>query len=493
MPMFIKYEKMKAFIYKFETKKNKYIYDINTNRVFQVSHTVHKLIDDYWEHSFNEIIKMYPQYTRRHLVKGWQEIEVAVKNDNLFSAHRPLKMAYGENVKLEDMIESSFNRQLILNVTERCNLRCSYCIYGGKYEGRRTHSERDMSFETARTALDKFLQNITGKVYISFFGGEPLLNFKLIKSIVEYAENFYKKNITWTMTTNGTLLTSSICDFLYKKNFIVTFSLDGPKEVHDRYRKLINGKGSFDILTANLRYLQSLDKDYYKNNILFSIVSAPPFNLDLINEFFSSEPLVRKNKRLFAYMNDGIDGFEYNSTIEDYETLNSTNTKLFKRFAKNTVNGGLKGSFIEDLYNNDFIRFYHRSKTWLGDTLYPNGCCLPGSRKVFVSIDHKLYICEKIDDCYEIGTVESWIDISRVKKLIDEYTQLSENCFDCWACRICANCFQTFIVNGKIDKNVRKIKCENTRSLLAKMLVNYYSILEENSSAFDYIKDIEQI
>lgn len=484
---------MKPFVFKFETRKNKYIYDVNTNRVFQVSSAVYEYIDDYSEHNFNVIMKKYQQdkNTRKQLLEGWKEIDDVVKKDDLFSTHHPSQMAYCDDLSFDHIIKSSPNQHLILSVTERCNLRCSYCIYSGKYIGARRHSNRDMSYETARTAVDKFFLNASDKVNISFYGGEPLLNFELIKNIVEYTKVSYKKNINWGMTTNGTLLSTEICKFLYENNFNFAVSLDGPKEIHDRYRKFNDGKGSFDLLFANLRYLQSLDEDYYNKNVSFSVVSAPPFNFKLVNDFFSSELLVSKNNKYFSYMDDSIDGFEYTPTIEDYETLNKENLKLFEEYANGNIKGCLKGSLIEHINKNNYLRFYHRSKTPMGDRIYPNGCCLPGSLRTFVSIDHKLHICEKTDGCYEIGTVESWIDTSKIKKIFDEYIELSEDCLDCWACRLCKNCFKTFIVNGRLDKSIHKIKCENTRRSLSEMMINYYSILEENITAFDYMKDMK--
>ncbi|MBU2700443.1 uncharacterized protein Ga0466249_001535 [Sporomusaceae bacterium BoRhaA] len=453
-----------------------------------MSDIVYKLIDYYSEYNFNEAIRKCPQYTREQLLDGWKEIDHAITKNGLFSTHYPSQMIYLNNFK--DMT----HQQLILNITERCNLRCSYCIYSGKYKGKRVHSERDMDFETAKVVLDKFLRNAADEVVISFYGGEPLLNFELIKRIVKYVEGSYKKNISWNMTTNGTLLTLPICDFLYKKNFSFAVSLDGPQTIHDRYRKLSNGEGSYDTIVANLRYLQWLDEDFYRKNISFSIVNAPPVNLTLINDFFTYESLVNKNKKFFSYMRSkGVDGFDFNSTTEDYDDWNNCTSEFFKRFPKDAINNNVQNSLIENMHRNDFLRFYNRAKTPLEDAIYPNGCCLPGFRRLFVSIDHKLYVCEKMDHCYEIGTVEDWIDTSRIEKLFDEYIAASLDCFNCWACRICSNCFNTFLVNGRIDKNIHETQCETTRSSLTQMLVNYYSILEENLSAFDYMKDMEPI
>lgn len=146
-------------------------------------------------------------------------------------------------------------RQLILQVTQNCNLRCKYCVYSGSYVNR-THTKKRMSFEIAKQAVDFYFAHNTNKDagVISFYGGEPLLEMELIKKIVVYSEKLYEgKELRFNMTSNATLLTDEIADFLYEHNFNLTISLDGPEEVHNQSRVFADSKtGTFQCIIKNL-------------------------------------------------------------------------------------------------------------------------------------------------------------------------------------------------------------------------------------------------
>jgi len=143
-------------------------------------------------------------------------------------------------------------------VTQKCNLRCKYCIYGGFYPNQRSHSNKEINFETARNAIDYIFdlvkKNYRQEIIIGFYGGEPLLNFKTVKKIVKYAtEIFTNRAVRFTMTTNGTLLSNEIINYIIRNNFRILVSLDGPKKIHDSKRIFKNGKGSYEIIINNLK------------------------------------------------------------------------------------------------------------------------------------------------------------------------------------------------------------------------------------------------
>ena len=156
-------------------------------------------------------------------------------------------------VPTDDEIEGHvFNsRNLILNITEQCNFRCKYCVYSGIYNSTRIHNPKVMEFSTAKKAVDLFLKNLETKkcmvkinsFSICFYGGEPLLEFSLIKDIVKYAKVEVTKKgldkvyeLKFRLSTNGYLLDKKeIVDFLVRNNTILNVSLDGPKEEHDKF------------------------------------------------------------------------------------------------------------------------------------------------------------------------------------------------------------------------------------------------------------------
>ncbi len=164
-------------------------------------------------------------------------------------------------------IKSNEVKALCLHVSHDCNLRCKYCFADeGAY-----HSVREvMSFETAKAAIDFLLKN-SGKrkvLEVDFFGGEPLMNFDVVKRTVYYAKEEAAKlgkKFLFTTTTNGLLLNDDVIKFLNDEMENVVLSLDGRREVHDAVRKTVNGKGSFDAVIEKIKKFVSIrgDKHYY--------------------------------------------------------------------------------------------------------------------------------------------------------------------------------------------------------------------------------------
>ncbi len=150
---------------------------------------------------------------------------------------------------------------LVLNVTNQCNLSCKYCYEFGEDrlanpEGKATY----MPEETARAAVDYLLANSPGRraVHLTFFGGETLLNFKVVRSTIEYAREKAAgtgKLVDFSLTTNATLLTPPVIEYLAENRVGITISIDGPKEMNDQLRVFKNGKGSYDLIAPKIKEL----------------------------------------------------------------------------------------------------------------------------------------------------------------------------------------------------------------------------------------------
>lgn len=154
--------------------------------------------------------------------------------------------------------EGKMLQHLRLNITETCNLRCSYCYerVSDVWNKRRT-----MTWEIAKKAIDQFLlyviKNEKEKVSVRFFGGEPLMNWELVEKSMDYIKSKLSNNIqiSYIINTNGTLIDDMRAKFLAENNIAVSLSLDGVKDIHDKFRIYPNGAGSFDIVDRNMDYL----------------------------------------------------------------------------------------------------------------------------------------------------------------------------------------------------------------------------------------------
>ncbi len=148
-------------------------------------------------------------------------------------------------------------KALCLHVAHTCNLNCSYCFASqGRYQGERAL----MSYETGKRALDFLIENSGSRVNleVDFFGGEPLMNWEVVKQLVAYGRSREKeahKRFRFTLTTNGVLLDDEVIDFCNREMHNVVLSLDGRKEVHDRFRKNYAGEGSYDVIVPKFRRL----------------------------------------------------------------------------------------------------------------------------------------------------------------------------------------------------------------------------------------------
>ncbi|MDD6276716.1 MAG: radical SAM protein, partial [Clostridia bacterium] len=195
----------------------------------------------------DEILKKYPDrddVTRDDVMQCISDVASLEKSGKLFSEDKYEGMASDYKNK------SNVIKAMCLHVAHTCNLNCSYCFASqGKYHGNRSL----MSFEVGKQAFDFLIRNSGSRrnLEVDFFGGEPLMNWEVVKKLVAYAreqEKIYDKNFRFTLTTNGVLIDDEVIDFLNKEMSNVVLSLDGRKEIHDHLRKDIHGKGSYDVI-----------------------------------------------------------------------------------------------------------------------------------------------------------------------------------------------------------------------------------------------------
>jgi uncharacterized protein len=152
-------------------------------------------------------------------------------------------------------------QRIVLNTTNQCNLACGYCYeYSDDKIAKTTGKPKYMTHEIAHASVDTLFKEASWRptVHVTFFGGETLLNFPVMKSTVEYANRKGKelgKKVEYSLTTNATLLTEEIVDFLAENRFGVTVSMDGDRELHDKMRIFHNGKGSYDVIVPKIKML----------------------------------------------------------------------------------------------------------------------------------------------------------------------------------------------------------------------------------------------
>ena len=264
----------KPFIQLFQWHKRYYFFDVNKNQLLKISKSL-----------YDEL-----QAEQNGIEEGHSEAYKELKEIGFLSNKKIQVFEHPQTSEIEELVNHEL-RQLTLQVTQDCNFRCSYCIYSDiNNEGQRHHEKKYMDFETAKKAVDYFYQcsDRSERLSIGFYGGEPLLNFPLIQQVVEYAEPLFAgRNCIFTITTNASLLTEKIQDYLVEHNFSVVISLDGPENIQNVNRRFAtNGKGSYQTVMKNMLRMKERYPDWAKQWMGLSIVMDPRNDYDNIIPIF---------------------------------------------------------------------------------------------------------------------------------------------------------------------------------------------------------------
>ena len=242
------------------------VLDVCSGSVHVVDDAAYEIIGCYGGRSRQEVLTLvqprFPQLSQEELDECYDQVAQLEQAGKLFTPDTFAPMAGELKQKTAGVVKA-----LCLHVAHTCNLNCSYCFASqGKYHGERAV----MSFEVGKRALDFLVENSGTRknLEVDFFGGEPLMNFQVVKDLVAYARSIEKekgKNFRFTLTTNGVQIDQDVIDFVNRECSNVVLSLDGRKEVHDRFRVDYAGNGSWEKIVPKFQELVKArgGKDYY--------------------------------------------------------------------------------------------------------------------------------------------------------------------------------------------------------------------------------------
>ena len=355
-------------------------------------------------------------------------------------------------------------KTLILEITEECNLRCTYCVFDEKHIYERNHSTKTMPLELAFVAVQDFYNRTNQEEgYIVFYGGEPLLAFETIKQVVNYANQISHNRLQFSLTTNGLALSENKLDFLIENNFLITVSLDGDKETHDKQRVTVTGKGTFDAITNNLKKLKIYNEQFFKNNVLINCVISDTSDLTKINTFFKESDFSEESLRFSPVLqnNIAIDGYITNSI-----SLESV---------KQSLKAGLLP--VENHFLDSILKKIEFRKL---DTEARSGkkLCAPFSNRTYVRTDGTIQFCERIEN-YGKSKNESINLIVESEVIYNEFKAFKqEACSKCFAYNFCEMCPASFIKNSQFDNELANSKCSQYRKTVEQALQIYINKME---------------
>lgn len=439
-------------IHKFKAKDFNILLDVNSGGVHLIDDITYDLLD-VLKPPFG---KECPQEVAEKLAGQYDAEEIEEAYGEIYTLYEE-KMLYSEDA-YEQYAETSVVspiKSMCLHIAHDCNLRCKYCFAstGDFGTGRKL-----MPLETGKAAIDFLLEKSVGRenLDVDFFGGEPLMNFEVVKEIVAYArskEKEYGKHFDFTITTNGMLLNDENIDFINREMHNVVLSLDGRKEVNDRMRTRVDGSGSYNKILPNFKKLVEKrgDKEYYvrgtytKYNLDFSedVMHIYEAGFDQI----SVEPVMEKPE------------IEYALTEADLEQIYREYDKLTERLLEVKKNGG-------------FINFFH----FMID-LNQGPCvvkrlrgCGSGNEYVSITPDGDIYPCHQFVGMeeYKMGNLSDGTFREEIKKeFAGAHVYSKPACRDCWAKFYCSGgCnANNYIYNGDIHK-AYELSCKIQRKRL---------------------------
>lgn len=253
-------------IHQFKLNGYNIVLDVCSGSVHVVDDVTYDLIEGFETSGRDELIDKlasnYKDIDRDELTEIYESVEGLKEQGKLFTEDTFEPKATMLKAKTNGVVKA-----LCLHIAHTCNLNCEYCFASqGKYHGDRAV----MSFEVGKRALDFLIENSGSRrnLEVDFFGGEPLMNFDVVKQLVAYARSVEKekgKNFRFTLTTNGVLIDDDVIEFANKEMSNVVLSLDGRKEIHDHYRVDYNGKGSWEKIVPKFQKLVNAreGKNYY--------------------------------------------------------------------------------------------------------------------------------------------------------------------------------------------------------------------------------------
>lgn len=350
---------------------------------------------------------------------------VAILKNNQSSSKQELKYKKINSQRSDNL------KTLCLVVNNDCNLCCEYCFAN---KGHYDRPNEKMSFEIAKNSIDMLIRTVISnhqdKITISFFGGEPLLNFSLIRKCVEYIEKFKNIKSSYMITTNGTLMTREIVKFLEYYKFDIMISIDGNKKVHDVYRKYYSGKGSYDCVVRGINL-------FANKEVLNTRITIGNHNPD-INQYIDSILNLGVKRVTFAV--------DYNISTSSFEVFIESIQKLMNRY-------------FDDIMIGKYYDITNFSSIIVAIALNQRklAFCNAGISYLTVSAEGILYRCPRFigNKKYSIATVSDVEKLEEMGQLFKESLkstpgERNDECNKCVYTYICGGmCYHHAVMAGK--------------------------------------------
>lgn len=476
---------MESTIFIRSQKGNLYIYDFLKKEIF----LCHPLIYELYKNErkdFHRISNVNIKYSKEEISYYKKKYE-ELKKRHFFSSFQKRYFLPCTEKSIKENLSNLNN--IVFEVTESCNLNCTYCVYGRLYNSYDGRENKKMNFGTFKSVIDFLIPYWTSSqsksteldIMIGFYGGEPLMNFSFIKECVEYLKhiNVPGKHFKFNMTTNATLL-HLYMDFLVENNFEITISMDGSEENH-AYRVFKgNNKNSFDVVISNIRLLRNRYPLFFNSNVSFNSVLHNKNSVEDIHSFIYSE--FRKKPMIHPLNATGIRQemkTEFEEMYIPYGDNEYTNSSLMSERLDGDPRVFNLTQFLLWYGNNEFYDYESLLYMKRSGPRALTGTCSPFQRKMYVTANGSVLSCERIGDNYKLGDVSENCFTINIEKIVENYNLYNKimwsQCKDCYMVHGCHQCI--FQIKGLGEKTpICKMRCNKEQ--IVKYAKRFIDILE---------------
>lgn len=407
-------------IHKFKMDDVNIVLDVNSGAVHIVDDIVYSILDYYPQKNEEEIKTLLKdQYSSEEIKSVLAELNDLRKQDLLFSEDTYISNSAFTTRK-------PVVKALCLHIAHDCNIRCRYCFASqGDFKGTRSL----MSEEIGKKALDFLIENSGNRrnLEVDFFGGEPLLNFEVVKKLVDYGRKREKeanKNFRFTITTNGVLLNDEIIKYINENMENIVLSIDGRKEINDKMRYTVNGEGTYDIILPKFKNMVETrgDKSYYVRG------TFTKYNIDFAKDVLHLADQGFKNTSVEPVVAEP--GKDYEFTYEDLPEIFHQYENLARELIKREKegNGFNFFHFMVDLNQGPCV-----IKRLTG--------CGAGSEYLAITPEGDIYPCHQFvgNEKFKMGSVVNGLNKERLNiDFANAHVYNKEKCRDCWAKFYCS-------------------------------------------------------
>lgn len=470
------------------------VYESKANFIFLISKTDLALLESYLKNPEDGCVP-----------DGMKKIFGDMRACGLFREGAWEKMFDTSEKNLDELIkynaESIFMRKFVLEITQDCNFRCSYCS-NTLEKTFRHHQKMHMPLSVAKASADMYFRLYTdflGKVpeqyrkafvshfppTLGFYGGEPTLNWKVLTQAADYYKSLPweehgvdRSKLSLTVNSNLSHISEEMLRFLVDNDAQLFASLDGPASEHDKCRVDVAGQPTFERAYRNLLKIKNFDKEYFEHKVLILAVEADEYDRKLTHEFLDSLGCQVNYLSMTRY-----DCF-VNMPEERIKYIETHRGELIEAEYSNYMNNPEKS-----IADYTFATSLRTDRPSYENTANLLPTCPVGKDNIMVDVEGNLHICHKTDGSFVLGNVESGLHDEALRSFYLKLAQLSNgsDCRRCWAFRKCGFCSATKLKGGSFV-NPTEPECEYIRKSAE---ISFESLIRIYRSNPDFLNQLK--